>query len=167
MDKLFKVWLKDGKETWLLIHIEVQGRREAFFEERMFVYRYRIFERHPRRSVVSLAMLCDDDPNWKPNHFVYNDWGCELSFRFLVVKLLDLRGKEEELEQDNNPFAAVVLSQLKALETKHAPQQRQLWKLRLIKGLYRRRIRRERNPPTFSGHRLVAGLAEGTGRRNA
>ena len=30
-DKLFKVWRRDGTETWLLIHVEVQGRRERGF----------------------------------------------------------------------------------------------------------------------------------------
>ncbi len=25
VDKLVKVWLKDGKETWILMHIEVQS----------------------------------------------------------------------------------------------------------------------------------------------
>ena len=25
-DKLFKVWLHDGSERWLLIHIEIQGK---------------------------------------------------------------------------------------------------------------------------------------------
>src|SRR5438876_6210405 len=34
-DKLFKVWQRDGREAWLLIHIEVQGRREKLFPERM------------------------------------------------------------------------------------------------------------------------------------
>jgi hypothetical protein len=27
VDKLVKVWLKDGQEKWLLIHVEVQARR--------------------------------------------------------------------------------------------------------------------------------------------
>ena len=30
-DKLVKVWLRDGSEEWLLIHVEVQGRREEDF----------------------------------------------------------------------------------------------------------------------------------------
>src|SRR4029077_20477387 len=45
-DTLFKVWRKDGKETWLLIHIEIQGRRDKDFAKRMFVYNYRIFDRY-------------------------------------------------------------------------------------------------------------------------
>src|SRR5262249_5202591 len=61
-DKLFKVWREDGSEAWLLIHIEVQGEPERAFPERMFVYSYRIYDRY-RRPVVSLAVLCDDNPN--------------------------------------------------------------------------------------------------------
>jgi hypothetical protein len=72
-DKLFKVWRKDGEEAWLLIHIEVQGQREEEFPERMFVYSYRIYDRY-RRLAVSLAVLCDSDPGWRPDHFAYNVW---------------------------------------------------------------------------------------------
>jgi hypothetical protein len=61
-----------------------------------------------------------------------------MGLRFPVVKLLDYRAQANRLEQDKNPLAAVVLAQLKALETKQAPQTRWQWKLRLIKGLYDR-----------------------------
>src|SRR5438309_11844735 len=37
-DKLFKVWRVGGEETWLLIHVEVQGEREEEFPLRMFRY---------------------------------------------------------------------------------------------------------------------------------
>jgi hypothetical protein len=42
VDKLVKVFLKDGKEQWLLVHIEVQGPtgRRSQFAERMFRYFY-------------------------------------------------------------------------------------------------------------------------------
>ena len=36
-DRLVKVYLKNGHEQWLLIHIEVQGRHEKNFSERMCV----------------------------------------------------------------------------------------------------------------------------------
>src|SRR5262245_21514268 len=44
-DKLFKVWRRDGEETWVLIHIEVQAQVDADFSQRMFVYHYRIYDR--------------------------------------------------------------------------------------------------------------------------
>src|SRR5437762_8573588 len=102
-DKLFKVWRKDGSEAWLLIHIEVQGKKEKAFPERMFVYSYRIYDRY-RRPVLSLDALCDDNPNWRPDRFEYNICGCSLGIRFRTVKLLDYREKMAALEQDPNPF---------------------------------------------------------------
>jgi predicted transposase YdaD len=141
-DKLFKVWRQDGEEAWLLIHIEVQGQREEEFAERMFVYSYRIYDRY-RRPVVSLAVLCDPDPGWRPDHFGYNIWGCEASLRFPVVKLLDYGSLEQRLEADKNPFAAVVLAHLKAIATEGDPEQRRTWKVRLVKGLYERGLQAE------------------------
>jgi hypothetical protein len=41
-DKLFKVWLLNGQEAWILIHVEVQSQRDDGFAERMFVYHYRL-----------------------------------------------------------------------------------------------------------------------------
>jgi hypothetical protein len=38
VDKLVKVWLKNGVEQWLLIHIEVQMTDEAGFPQRIYVY---------------------------------------------------------------------------------------------------------------------------------
>src|SRR5207248_8912974 len=55
VDKLAKVWLKSGAERWVLIHVEVQARRERDFPRRMYVYNYRIFDRYDR-EVVSLAI---------------------------------------------------------------------------------------------------------------
>ncbi len=37
-DKLIKVYTRQGRETWLSIHVEVQGYAESDFAERMFVY---------------------------------------------------------------------------------------------------------------------------------
>jgi hypothetical protein len=47
-DKLVQVWLRDGSETWVLIHLEVQSQEEQDFAQRMFVYHYRLFDRYRR-----------------------------------------------------------------------------------------------------------------------
>jgi len=36
-DKLMQVWRRDGTPQMVLIHLEVQGQREADFAKRMFV----------------------------------------------------------------------------------------------------------------------------------
>jgi len=136
-DKLFKVWLDDGREAWILIHIEIQNQRDPGFAERMFVYNYRIYDRH-RQPVISLAVMGDEDPMWRPNQFGYGMFGCTMAIQFPVVKLLDYTGQGDQLETAPNPFAAVVLAHLKTQETRADPGSRRAWKFRLIKSLYGR-----------------------------
>ena len=44
VDKLVKVFLQEGREAWLLIHIEIQNERDPGFPERMYIYHYRLFK---------------------------------------------------------------------------------------------------------------------------
>src|SRR6059036_3522024 len=48
VDKLFKVWRKNGRQAWVLIHIEVQVRPERAFPRRMFTYNNRLTDRYNR-----------------------------------------------------------------------------------------------------------------------
>ncbi|NLY00294.1 MAG: cytosolic protein [Rhodopirellula sp.] len=137
VDKLVKVWLNDGLEQWLLVHTEVQTFEEAEFARRMYVYNYRLFDRY-NREVVSLVVLGDDSPDWRPDRFGYSRWGFQAGIRFPVVKLLDYASRSDELERSPNLFAIVVLAHLKTLDTRRDPGQRRAWKVRLIKGLYDR-----------------------------
>ena len=132
-DKLVKVWRLDGKEIWVLVHVEIQGAREGIFAKRMYIYNYRIFDRFDR-PVVSLALLTDSHEKWRPDSFEQSLWGCHISFKFLIFKLLDC--KEQKLETSSNPFAICALAQLKANETVHSPETRKQWKLRLARSLY-------------------------------
>ena len=136
-DKLVRVVDTAGQEDWLLIHLELQGDPDADLAERLFVYNYRIFDRH-RRPVVSLAVLADERAQWRPNQFGWQRWGCAVGIRFPSVKLLDYRARWAELEASANPFAVVVQAHLKTQETRHAPQERYRAKLALAKSLYRR-----------------------------
>ncbi len=137
VDKLVKVWRKDGREEWLLIHVEVQGKRERAFAKRMYVYNHRLEDRY-ERTVVSLAVLTDEDRGWRPDRYNHELWGCSVDFRFPTVKLLDYAGQEAALEAHANPFATVVLAHLKMLETRGKARDRRSWKFRIVKGLYER-----------------------------
>jgi hypothetical protein len=137
VDKLVKVWRKNGREAWVLIHVEVQTQREADFPKRMYDYNTRLTHRY-NRTVVSLAVLADDDPNWRPDHFEEELWGWSVLMRWPPVNLLDYANRVGELEGSQNPFAKVVLAHLKALETRQDPAGRRTWKIRLVRGLYER-----------------------------
>jgi hypothetical protein len=108
VDKLVKVWRKDGQEEWVLIHVEVQSQSQKDFPRRMLSYNCRIFLRY-NREVVSLAILGDDQPSWRPDRFSWDMWGFSLRLLFPVVTLLDYANSVEVLEKDDNPFAVLVL----------------------------------------------------------
>jgi hypothetical protein len=141
-DKLVKVWRRGGEETWLLIHIEVQSQHETDFARRMFVYHYRIFDRY-NRQVVSLAVLGDSHPNWRPNRFGYDLWGCDLNFRFPIIKLLDLADLRAALETRPDPIAAMVLAHLTTLERPDDDGSRFARKRQVIRSLYDRGLSKE------------------------
>lgn len=142
VDKLVKVWRKGEQETWILIHIEIQSHRESDFAKRMYVYNYRIFDRYDHK-VVSLAVLCDENLNWKPNEFSYELWDFELEMKFPVIKILEYKKQWNILEESNNPFAIIVMAHLKSLETKNNDQERKLWKLRLTRMLYKKGYKKQ------------------------
>ena len=62
--------------------------------ERMYQYHFRI-QAKKGMAVVRLAVLTDDNPNWRPGPWEEDHLGCKLRFEYLSCKLLDF--KEEEL----------------------------------------------------------------------
>src|SRR5262245_12833388 len=65
VDKLFKIYLKDGQERWVLVHLEIQAEKDEAFPERMFVYSYRIYDKY-QQIFFSCAILTDSKPDWRP-----------------------------------------------------------------------------------------------------
>jgi len=137
VDKLVKVWLKSGEESWLLLHIEVQSQEETGFAFRMHVYHSMISLRY-NREVVSLAVLGDDRPNWRPDTYLQVRWGFRREFRFPIVKLLDWLDREATLLASRNPVAHVILAHLRAQETSRQPEERRSYKFQLVRNLYER-----------------------------
>lgn len=70
--------------------------------------------------------------------YEWKRWGNHKFFEFTTVKLLDYRKNWEQLAQDPNPFAMVVMAQLKTLELKTKSNQLLAWKLQLARLLRER-----------------------------
>ena len=141
VDKLFKVWRLDGEEQVVFLHVEFQADYDADFPQRIFVYNYRIFDR-TGCPVVSLAILGDERPGWRPRRYCQDLWGCRTDFRFPVLKLWDYNEQWSELAASENPFAAAVMVHLKTRATRQDAKGRLRWKLRMVRHLYERGFER-------------------------
>ncbi|NER49920.1 MAG: transposase [Symploca sp. SIO1A3] len=133
-DKLFKVWLLDGKITWVLIHVEVQSQYKSDFAKRIYQYSYRAFDLY-EQPVISLAVLGDKRANWRPSNYSYKLGGCKLKLKFPIVKLLDYQAKWQDLEESTNPFAIMTMAHLTTMMTLGKPQMRQQGKWELVRRL--------------------------------
>ncbi|MBF0429535.1 MAG: cytosolic protein, partial [Magnetococcales bacterium] len=143
VDLLVKVWLRDGNELWVLIHVEVQGNRASDFAERMYTSQYRAYDLH-RKPVIGLAILADEESRWRPSTYGYEKWGSGMQCRFNAIKLLDYLENLDSLEQSDNPFAIVTLAHLTGKQTRNQPDKRYQEKHRITRSLYQRGFNRQK-----------------------
>ena len=134
VDKLIEVELLSGDRCCIILHLEVQSTKQEEFSERMFTYRYRLRDFY-RQPIASLALLLDDDPNWRPDSYSEKLWDSEISIKFPIIKLTDYTQRIEELEQSTNPFAIIILAQLAAFK-KQEVELKLASKLQLTRKLY-------------------------------
>jgi hypothetical protein len=138
LDKLVKVQLRSGTEQYILLHIEIQNQKEDNFAQRVYIYHTRLRDKYSAYPVASLAVLGDTNSKWLPQVYQEEFLGCEIRFSFPIVKLLDYKQRQQELETSSNPFAFVVQAHLAAQATK-APtsqKQRKTQKFNLTTKLY-------------------------------
>jgi len=75
--------------------------------------------------VISVAILTDDDENYRPDEYLVSFCGFELRMKIPIVKIIDYKLKKElreKLETSTNPMAMVVKAQLKSFEVKKADE---------------------------------------------
>jgi len=116
-DLVAKVFLRSGSPTILVIHIEVQAQKDGSIALRMRLYYNRLFDRY-QCPILSILVLGDSSPDWRPSQHESEFAGCHSVVRFPVIKLLDWRDRLPELEAIRNPFALVVAAHLAVLETR-------------------------------------------------
>ena len=142
VDKLVKVWLKDGTEEWILIHIEVQGKPDKIFPERMYVYNYRLRDKF-NRKITAWAILADRNKKFLPTHYKESYLGTTIFYEFNMLKIINQ--DEELLRKMDNPFAIVVLTVLLALKkTKTNELELIDLKMDLVKELMKRNIEKKK-----------------------
>lgn len=106
----------------------------------MFLYQERLDLRH-RRPVISLAVLADNDPRYRPGTYQRRMGGCWLEFGFPTCKLLDF--SEDQLNRPGDPIAWVIRAHLIALRSRRNTASRYRRKLELLRHLAEDTIDRE------------------------
>jgi len=108
-DKLVKIFLKDGTEQWLLVHIEVQGYQDENFARRMFTTYYQAVDKF--NKPVEALVIYTDRP--KKNHFsFYESKGLKTTLRYDFNSFEITAFTEEEYEAMDNPFAIIFQTAL-------------------------------------------------------
>ncbi|MEN5436753.1 hypothetical protein ABE545_24195 [Sphingobacterium faecium] len=146
VDKLVKVYLKDGGEQFVLCHIEVQSSRgKGDLAERMFQYYYKISDKY-QVPISAIAILTDDSRSYHPSAYIKEFMGTILHYRFNSYKVL--HQDEVALRSNSNPFSVVVLTTLLAITNKNISDD----KLKDIKhDLYEQMMSRKMDKSTRQG----------------
>lgn len=128
------VSLLDGSEA--CVHVEVQCTRQARFTERMQLYHARLRDRFGMH-VISLAILGDPSPTWRPDGAADLIEGYGTTFHFPIVKLLDFRDRRALLLEAHEPAAMAIATHLIAIDTRRKPELRYAAKRRLLRTLHK------------------------------
>ncbi|WP_254411460.1 hypothetical protein [Dyadobacter diqingensis] len=118
-DMLVKTYLQNGREEWILIHLEIQGEGTDDFASRMFQYWYRIYDRY-EVDIVALAVFTGGKNQKRPDYFHKSFLGTEILYKYNVFHILDY--SEKQLLGMDNPFALIILAAQKALLINKIPE---------------------------------------------
>jgi len=116
VDKLVRLRLRGRKRGFLLIHVDAQGPKSQDLPVRMYVYHHRIWHKHPRDELHSLAVLTHSRHGSDTQTYTHGRPGTAVSFIYSAIHLESWRPRMKELLAlaPANSFAVVVLAQLEA-----------------------------------------------------
>ena len=95
VDNLLKIYLKNGKEEWILLHIEIQGRGGENISARMFRYQCMLFVHHNRHP-AAMAILTAKRPKKEvePGKYEAELFGTKIKYEYNVIKAYELDDEE-------------------------------------------------------------------------
>lgn len=138
VDTLVQVPLKTGKNQWVLLHIEVQGKGGEDISLRMILYCCLIFA-HYRRMPVALAILTDKRPsNETPGIFEFSKYGTALIYKYNVFEVYNQ--SDEKLLNSDNPFDSFIYAAKKYSDymSEDAQSVKLEYLLKITRNLYER-----------------------------
>ena len=138
VDTLVQVPLKSGKNQWVLLHIEVQGKGGEDISLRMILYCCLIFA-HYRRMPVALAILTDKRPSEEtPGKFEFSEYGTELLYKYNLFEVYNQ--SDEKLLNSDNPFDSFIYAAKKYSDymSNDAQKVKLEYLLKITRNLYAR-----------------------------
>ncbi len=106
LDKLVGVHLKDGRQLWVRVHLEVEKTARKSFGRRMFRYFSRLYDKDDV-PVISIAVFLEKRGQNNKPAYNYSLHGTEVDFRFNAMYVAEL--DDIELSRAPNPFAKILL----------------------------------------------------------
>jgi len=119
-DMLVKTYLMNGREEWILVHIEIEAGTLKNFARRMFQYYYRIYDRF-EVEIAALAVFTGGNNQYRPSQYRKDFLGTKIIYAYNAYGILD--HSEVQLLKMNNPFALIVLAAQKALLMDKIPEE--------------------------------------------
>jgi len=125
VDKLAQVYTLEGKEEWILCHVEIQSLYRSGFSRRMYTYYARILDKYDR-SIAAFVIFTEASIKIRSDTYEREYLGTSLRYKFNTYQVASQDLKE--LSKSNNPFAIVLLTaksifQLKNIEDATARDQ--------------------------------------------
>ena len=117
-DFLLEVPLKNGNDTWILLHCETQGRGGSNLAERMNHYRCLIYAHH-RREPVALAIITSGHSK-EERFYSHSHFGTKIIYDYNNLVLADL--DDGELRESDNPIDLALYAAKCALKAKEELQ---------------------------------------------
>ena len=137
-DLLMKVYLRNGTEQWLLIHLEVEAGSSKRFAERLWRYYIRLTDRY-NVPIIPIAVFTGGPKQRRPTEYRFEMLGTKVYFAFKSYHVFD--HTEAELLSNPNPMALVILAcQAEAQEAKLGEFRLNEIKKRIVEGLVERGI---------------------------
>jgi predicted transposase YdaD len=112
LDLLLELKLKEN-DAFVLIHLEPQSYSQDDFNERMFIYFSRLFERHRKehKLIIPIAIFTSDNKRLEPDTVRISIPGRTiLQFTFLQVKIRSHNWRQ--FVDSDNPVAAALLAKM-------------------------------------------------------
>ncbi|SEA47845.1 RpnC/YadD family protein [Pedobacter hartonius] len=106
VDKLVKLYTHEGREEWILLHLEVQDKYTRDFSQRTYNYFNRLYDKY-KKPITAYSIFTEPNGIKRTNAFKINCNGTSLIYKFNPYKIAVQ--DNDYLMQHGNPFALIIL----------------------------------------------------------